>query len=292
MRRVRRTAAPASLAGPGSTGLVELDKARDFFNVQANLKKAFEFKAYKGDDVRDALRKMFNKKCAYCETFYAPAMPDDIEHYRPKGAYVEGGKPTKPGYWWLAMSWTNLLPSCADCNRCRRQQIVGRERKETKGKANQFPLAPGSVRATTEAEIEAEVPLLLNPTAGPRPEKHLEFLADGTVRPALVNGAESELGKVTIDVLALLRRDLVEARELAAKATKAAIQNVRDTLDDIAEFEALPGISAAKRKERLAALEIRLDRNVAEMEVKAARNTPYSAVAVPLVRAFKAEKGL
>jgi uncharacterized protein (TIGR02646 family) len=292
MRRVRRTAAPASLAGPGSRGVVELDKARDFFKVDANKTKSFDFEAYKGEDVRDALRSMFHKKCAYCETFYAPAMPADIEHYRPKGAYIEAGKPKKPGYWWLAMVWTNLLPSCADCNRARRQQIVGSDRKETKGKANQFPLAAGSVRATTEAEVAAERPLLLNPTAGPRPERHLEFLDDGIVRPALVNGAESERGKVTIDVLALQRRDLVEAREVAATETKAAIQHVRDTMADIADFKALPGISAAKRKEKLAELRIRLDRNVAEMEAKAAPATPYSAVAETLVRAFKQANGL
>lgn len=292
MRRVRRAAVPASLAGPGSKGVAELDKARAFFNVDANKTKSFDFQAYKGEDVRDALRKMFHRKCAYCETFYAPAMPDDIEHYRPKGAYIEAGKPKKPGYWWLAMAWANLLPSCADCNRARRQQIVGQERKETKGKANQFPLAPGSVRATTEDAVAAEVPLLLDPTAGARPERHLEFLPDGIVRPALVNGVESERGQVTIEVVALLRRDLVDARAVAATETEAAIQHVRDTMSDIAEFKALPGISAAKRKAKLEELRIRLDRNLADMEAKAAPATPYSAVAEAMVRAFKKANGL
>ncbi len=292
MRRVRRAAAPPSLVGPASKGVAEFDKARVFFNVPANKTRAFDFQAYKGEDVRDALRKMFHRKCAYCETFYAPAMPDDIEHYRPKGAYIEDGKPKKPGYWWLAMAWANLLPSCADCNRARRQQIVGKERKETKGKANQFPLAPGSVRATTEADVAAEVPLLLNPTAGDRPDRHLEFLPDGIVRPALVKGAESERGQVTIDVLALLRRDLADARAVAAKETVAAIQHVRDTMDDIADFKALPDISAAKRKEKIEELRVRLDRNIADMEAKAAPATPYSAVAEALVRAFKKANGL
>lgn len=292
MRRVRRAAVPASLAGPGSKGMAELDKARTFFNVQANRTKSFDFQAYKGEDVRDALRKMFHRKCAYCETFYAPAMPDDIEHYRPKGAYIEAGKPKKPGYWWLAMAWANLLPSCADCNRARGQQIVGLDRKETKGKANQFPLAPGSVRATAQTGMAGERPLLLDPTAGARPERHLEFLPDGIVRPALVNGAESERGRVTIDVVALLRRDLVDARAVAARETEAAIQHVRDTMADISEFKVLPGISAEKRKEKLAELRVRLDRNLADMEAKAAPATPYSMVAEALVRAFKAEVGL
>jgi uncharacterized protein (TIGR02646 family) len=291
VRRVTRTPAPTSLDGPNSKGGKELEKATAFFSVRANRQRAFNFSAYKADDVRDAMRAMFHRKCAYCETFYAPAMPDDVEHYRPKGAYIERGKPRKPGYWWLAMAWPNLLPSCADCNRARKQRIAGTEGKATAGKANQFPLAAGSVRAADAAGIAAEVPLLLDPTADD-PEMHLEFLPNGIVRPTVVAGMPSERGRVTIDVVALLRWDLVDARKVAGREAEVAIAHVRQTMDDIAFLTSEERITKETKEARLAVLRARLERDVADMEAKADPETPYSAVAEALVRAFKAEKGL
>ncbi|MEF9674035.1 hypothetical protein QNM99_25505 [Pseudomonas sp. PCH446] len=47
----------------------------------------------------------------------------DVEHYRPKGAVSEDA--SHPGYWWVAMDWDNLLPSCIDCNRKRKQVTPG-----------------------------------------------------------------------------------------------------------------------------------------------------------------------
>ena len=78
------------------------------------------FTRYKHDTVKEALEALFHGKCAYCESDYAGTQPVDIEHYRPKGE-VEG-VPDHPGYWWLAAEWENLLPSCIDCNRKRRQK--------------------------------------------------------------------------------------------------------------------------------------------------------------------------
>ncbi len=290
MRRVARLPTPKSLDGVGSIGDKELVKARAFFKVKENGEKSFTFAAYKADDVRAAMEAMFGGKSAYCETFFAAAMPVDVEHYRPKGAFIEGGKPKKPGYWWLAMVWTNLLPSCADCNRAREQEIIGADGKSVAGKANQFPLATGSLRAAAEGGEAREVALLLDPCVDD-PAAHLEFGSNGTVRPALVGGADSERGKVTIDVAALMRRALVEARAVAARETQAAIRHVRDTMHDIAEAES-QAMSEEARRLRLETLRRRLDLDVADMEAKAAPTTAYSAVAETLVAAFKSEKGL
>jgi uncharacterized protein (TIGR02646 family) len=291
MRRVERTPAPPSLNGPESAGGKELVAATTFYNIASNKTKSFPFSAYKAADVRDAMRAMFHRKCAYCETFYAPAMPDDVEHYRPKAAYLERGKQRKPGYWWLAMEWSNLLPSCADCNRHRNQEIVGTDGRKVAGKANQFPLVDGSVRGTAKAGVGSETPLLLDPTVDD-PAEHIEFLPNGVVRPRLQGSVQSARGRTTIEVVALLRKDLVHARLTAAVATNAAIEHVVRTIDDIRWVTELPGISKRDRDARLKELRSRLDQNLADLEAKASPDTPYSAVAEALVQSFKAERGL
>ena len=103
---------PTALDGEISKAAQELAAARQHF-AQSN-PGSFHFKIYKDATVKSALEKLFHGKCAYCETKYEANQPVDIEHYRPKSAYMVDGKLTKPGYWWLAADWTNLLPSCID----------------------------------------------------------------------------------------------------------------------------------------------------------------------------------
>src|SRR5262245_40081226 len=78
------------------------------------------------------LLKLFNGKCAYCETDIESNQPGDVEHFRPKGRVVDEefepirinhpkwGEMDHPGYFWLAYEWDNLFPSCIDCNRYRK----------------------------------------------------------------------------------------------------------------------------------------------------------------------------
>lgn len=40
-------------------------------------------------DVRSALELFHDGKCAYCETELKPAMSGEVEHLRPKAAYVD-----------------------------------------------------------------------------------------------------------------------------------------------------------------------------------------------------------
>jgi len=98
-------------------------------------------------------------------------------------------------YWWLAYEWRNILIACQACNR---------------SKGPRFPVIGD--RADYGTDLESEQALLLDPT-DPRdePSAHLSFSQDG-----LVNGLTNR-GAVTIDVLALNRRSLVESRRLRAK---------------------------------------------------------------------------
>jgi len=178
--------------------------------------ESFPHKAYKRQDVKDALNDLFAGKCAYCESLIQNH-PMDIEHYRPKNAVVikENGslKLKKPGYYWLGADWDNLLPSCIDCNR-RREQELPDGQSDKLGKANLFPIRDELKRvAGPDHPLEDEEPLLLHPCHGDlRPEEHLEFLGEGLVRQASIEGVESEHGRVTIDVCGLQRMGLVTAR--------------------------------------------------------------------------------
>lgn len=197
MRRVdrARVAEPPILHRPRpSDGKSELQLATEHMEkIAAGEKlKAFGFARYKEVSVKNALEKLFHGKCAYCESFYAGFQPVDVEHYRPKGE-VEGVS-GHPGYWWLAMEWSNLLPSCIDCNRRRNQKTpkpgedrlvalradgdFDRSRSILSGKQSAFPLMVGSAHAARpDDDIEAEKRLLLDPTRDD-PDRHIVFHVD------------------------------------------------------------------------------------------------------------------
>ena len=162
---------------------------------------AFSFARYKEISVKNALETLFHGKCAYCESAYAGLHPVDVEHYRPKGE-VEGVS-GHPGYWWLAMEWSNLLPSCIDCNRRRNQKTpkpgedrlvmlrtdgdFDRSRSILTGKQSAFPLMEGSTHAARpDDDIEAEKRLLLDPTRDD-PDRHLVFHVDRAHLVSLVH---------------------------------------------------------------------------------------------------------
>lgn len=210
MIALRRVACPPSLAGENSAGAAERGAALAFFGVPANRKRKFAFDAYTAADIKLALRMMCGLKCAYCEGDIRCGSPADTEHFRPKAQIEIAKKARPPGYYWLASDWDNLLPSCIDCNRPRYQETVSGRRLT--GKGNKFPLEDESQRATAPGEETFESALLINPCIDD-PEAHLEFLAEGPVRPALDDrGVPSERGATTIEVLGLDRLDLCDVR--------------------------------------------------------------------------------
>ena len=214
-------AAPESLSRPAQSGpnkgkteeqlIIERYVA---YLAQADPKPkfSFPFSAYKGQDVKFALAQLFRGKCAYCESRYAGTQPMDVEHFRPKGGVEEvdaqGKTALSDGYPWLAARWTNLLPSCIDCNRPRTQHDALTGLDETLGKANQFPVAgprlepptPGTTASTVVDEA-----LIIDPTLDD-PGQHLVFRADGIVT------ATTEKGRQSIRVYALNRAELVLER--------------------------------------------------------------------------------
>src|SRR5690349_10627866 len=203
-----RVLQPGSLEKVDRSGRTETERAIEYFGINPN-GSAFEFKAYSDPEVKTALITLFNGKCAYCESTFLHVYSGDIEHFRPKAEIFEAN-PRRPGYYWLASDWNNLLLSCRNCNQKLSHTIFGLSEKKTMGKMNQFPLSELDkfVRHHDVANgVHNEEPyrLLLNPCVD-NPEEHLEYGEEGTIRPKKDGtGLSSLKGKTSIDVYVLQR---------------------------------------------------------------------------------------
>jgi len=159
-------------------------------------------------EAKGSLLELFHGKCAFCETRVDLSGGADIEHFRPKqGAQnINEERGSHLHYAWLSYEWENLLLACMNCSRRRKEgaRIVG--------KGTFFPVA--KKRASLLASIaecrEQEVALLIDPTFD-QPAEHLEFDEIGNCWP-LTRG-----GELTVELLALNRKPLVEARSLKWK---------------------------------------------------------------------------
>lgn len=69
-----------------------------------SLKEQLE-RRYNCKSVKEALARMFNDKCAYCESHVFHVSFPHIEHYKPKSKYPK-----------LCFEWTNLFLACSMCN--------------------------------------------------------------------------------------------------------------------------------------------------------------------------------
>jgi uncharacterized protein (TIGR02646 family) len=234
MIRVDRKAVPvpADLDGDGSLGGKERKKTLDFYADPQNGEKPYEhYAAYKAKSVIEALEKLFRGKCAYCESRYDHLQPVDVEHFRPKGGVAVADPTTgkmrlqRPGYYWLAAIWENLLPSCIDCNRERTHEFSDEEEPGKSGKANKFPLAGKRPKLVQGCE-QGEKTLLLDPCQDD-PDRHLEFTEEGAVRPALSKGRPSRHGKASIEVYGLQRKPLMQVRRDRALMIRAQIERIR-----------------------------------------------------------------
>jgi hypothetical protein len=230
-----KTACPAVLtdATLKTGGVKETAKAIKFYAKKSNHRRSFPYKAYGHPEVRRALEVLFQGKCAYCEFRYGAVHPAEVEHWRPKGQVenVSGKKKAiKPGYYWLAATWDNLLPSCIDCNRRRYHEIPGSNGKfELLGKKDAFPLTPASVRARKPGQEKREKPLLLHPCRDD-PARHLEF-RDDAVDPAVIKsrtGGAPAKAIASINTYGLNRPGLLAARKDFYRAIRLQMTHVTE----------------------------------------------------------------
>lgn len=284
-----RVRVPAILA-PGGKGADETTKAIRFYaDLMAQpdpgpRPKSFEFEAYGHKEVREALTRLFFRKCAYCESIYAATQPVDVEHWRPKrGVKPWDGPGRSWGYYWLAADWSNLLASCIDCNREREHVIEPEMTRKVLGKGNRFPLAPGSFRATRDGDdVNHEVPLLLNPYTDD-PSRALELGPKGVLRARLENGAPHPKGEASIEGYALNRTELVQERQALLLRMDHHVNLVR-RLSHLLADDDLP--------EHLRdVVEDLLSHEMDALQRFGDEDQPYSFVARERLQAFKAEMG-
>lgn len=267
-----------ALHSKGRDGLSETEKAIGHFTKGDPAKKP-NFKAYRKQIVKDTLNEMFGFKCAYCESKYGATAPVDVEHYRPKGAYLKpDGKKSQRGYYWLAAEWTNLLPSCIDCNRERKQfrnLETGELVKSKSGKANKFPIDVEDDRANEKGEEKNEVPLLLDPCRD-KPEQHLEFCDDGSVKPKnSTHEKKVPKGEHSIRVYGLDRLELAEER-------KARITSLRGQMKQVCRFS----LNARKYPDDEDAQDF-LQEALDELETYQQQSKEYLAMTKTMIKVFK-----
>jgi len=192
--------APAAFAAKARA---ELQEVLRLFGRGA--KPKYKFSAYRHPDLKSALTRLFQQKCAYCEANYAVTGNMEVEHYRPKSVY-----------YWLAADWSNLLPSCNRCNN---------------GKRSTFPLRDPRRQARKKGEEMREDPLLLDPSdprPSRRPEHHLCFdTTTGSIQVIAVRGVASPLGQKSIEVYRLTRPALSAARRDWATRVRWHVENCR-----------------------------------------------------------------
>ncbi len=204
MIKIKRTPPPAFLLDKKKKWLKEIDKA--IAHYAGNPSESFEFKHYRDKQVKLALEKIFSK-CAYCESIYQASSDGDIEHFRPKGAIAEIKR--KPGYYWLANDWENLLLSCQHCNQQRKHKIYGLDKPLTQGKKDQFPLKNERSRMNGPGDSfakEEKARLLINPCIED-PEDHFTYHKE---LPVMI--PKTDMAKESIRIYALTRHKLIVER--------------------------------------------------------------------------------
>lgn len=178
-------------------------------------KFSFDRDLYAHDSVKDSLQRMQQDKCAFCESKVSHIAYGDVEHFRPKGGFRQHQDDAlgRPGYYWLAYEWENLLFSCQLCNQ--------------RFKKNLFPLADPALRARNHKDtLGRETPLLVDPS-NEDPSQSIGFRAE--VAYGLDRAGR---GERTLRALGLNRIELVESR--------------RDYLKDLQAFRQIVSLAEAK----------------------------------------------
>lgn len=195
MIRIKKRSGPPILTKPQNRGRRETEQLKAAYNAGEREFK-FHSRIYGSKSVKKALIKAQHGKCCFCESKVVHVAYGDVEHFRPKGGWVqqEGEPLVQPGYYWLAYDWNNLFFACQICNQ--------------RHKKNHFPLATARTRARSHHDdLSREDPLFADPQAEDPQEfigfrEEVAFAIDGNPR-----------GKAMIEYFGLDRPEIVERRD-------------------------------------------------------------------------------
>lgn len=218
MIRVQRPAvAPAVLSkGIAETARWVIDVRAHPAEHRAGAKKVtFDETIYRDPAVKQVLVQAQHGKCAFCESSFAHVSYGDVEHFRPKGGVRQRrrGALRRPGYYWLAYTWENLLVSCELCNR--------------RFKRNWFPLEHRSPRVRgPKGDLSKERPLLVNPAV----DDPGAFVTFHEHRAVAVAGALK--GRSSIRGYGLNRKNILTARRRVIDVIDLLVDAIEDLPDD------------------------------------------------------------
>jgi len=257
MIKIKRSDCPEELKTgltPPSKGQLETEDSILFFQDPANHSSKYQktgkngtrinesYTIYKEKTVRELLQKMCYGKCAYCESRITAIYSGDIDHFRPK-----------KDYHWLAADWENLLFACPFCNQTHTHKITkdGKIEEVVQGKLDQFPLLDKAYQLTihqgniflTDVKAYKEVfdreerlRLLIKPCTDENIEAYFKYddgiilVGDG-LDPVARRKAET-----SIEVYALQRLGLVQAREAKVIQIKAQIKRVEIAIAELDKY--------------------------------------------------------
>lgn len=274
--------APSSLISKNSKGKRETKNAIIHFSKKRQNGK-FTFDAYKEQDIKEALIKLFNGKCAYCESKILHIYPGDVEHFRPKSLikYLPNDKikELKPGYYWLAANWNNLLLACKNCN-SPSTQLMHDGTKKVAGKWDCFPLSDPSKHARSpKAKLlrEEDYRLLVNPCID-KPDKLFKISEiHGTIEAKSTDSFEILKAEKSIEIYGLDRMHLVHERKKVITDCFLQIRRIE---------EALNSLETATTISQKAKFTIILGREIEILDGYIKPSAPYSAVARQIYKRY------
>ena len=188
---VRPSLAPEILLNEGAAAKYRLCD----LHQQGCQRFEFDSKIYGDPSVKKKLINAQHHKCCFCEAKVTHVAYGDVEHFRPKAGYRQkpGDPLERPGYYWLAYDWDNLLFACQICNQ--------------RYKRNLFPLTDPRNRASSHHQNHnGEAPVFIDPSQTD-PERFITFRAE---IPYAING--NLRGEQTIPALGLDRANLTTHR--------------------------------------------------------------------------------
>jgi len=184
-----------------------LNNCTNYINKALQEKGAHKFSnsIYASEEVKKRLSKIYNSKCAFCESDTTAGAVLQVEHYRPKAKVAE--EPTHEGYYWLGYEWTNLLYACSSCNRAKSTNFPIMGIRVFTPPINVINLGTANFKANAK-NLKNEKPLILNPEESDfNPFAHLIITPKGKIVK------NSERGQITIEKCKLDRPQLTFKRK-------------------------------------------------------------------------------
>lgn len=210
--------------------------AKEAFEHNNSIQK-YEKGHYAHQNIQDELIKIYHSKCAYCEGKIIVTGFQRIDHYRPKA---------EDKYYWLALSWSNLLFACEICNN---------EKKDKFDVTNQPSKYLGETLSDLHNKIsdydKSELPFLINPEQETASSLKVHFSFD-------INSAEivanSKRMSYTIRTCGLNRKGLIDERITIRNDLENAIIGRINKSSSISSFDLASALNDLLDDERKKAI--------------------------------------